>query len=163
METNANFSNPSKSGEKEVINWLGELAIIHADSKQTHGQFAMVELFATKEGEVPWHIHHREDEGFYLLEGEMTLYIGATEKKMKPGDFVWAPKDIPHRYSVDSANYARVLMTFSPPGFEEFVRATSEPAKDLTPLKPASDSIDFGKVAELALTYGAEFVEGIEG
>lgn len=160
MKTVTNFLNSSTEHNKEILNWLGELAIIHADSKQTQGQVALVELFATKEGEVPWHVHHREDEGFFLLEGEMTLYIGDTEKKMKPGDFVWAPKDIPHRYSVDSANYARVLMTFSPPGFEEFVRATSEPANDLTPLYPAADSIDFEKVAELALTYGAEFVEG---
>lgn len=162
METQTNISNSSTEGKKEAINWMGELAIIHVDGKQTQGLFAMVELYATKEGEVPWHVHHREDEGFYLLEGEMTLYIGATERKMKPGDFVLAPKDTPHRYSVDSEEYARVLMTFSPPGFEEFVRATSEPAKDLTPLKPSTDAIDFEKVAAIALTYGAEFVEGID-
>ncbi len=53
-------------------------------------------------------------------------------------------------------------MLASPPGFEEFVRATSEPAKDLTLLKAAMDFIDFKKFAAPAETYGAEFVEGPE-
>lgn len=144
---------------KEAYNWLGELAIIHITGKETGGRFSMVELFATKEGEVPWHIHHREDEGFYIMEGEITVYIDDREIKGHPGDFIFAPKGAPHRYSVDTPGHARVLLTFSPAGFEDFVRATSVATISLTPPPPTPIEMDFEKLAQLAEKFGAEFVD----
>lgn len=146
--------------QKEALHWLGELTIIHVDGKSTNGAFSMLELYATKEGEVPWHIHHREDESFYIINGEMTFYVGDKVYKAKPGDFVFAPKDIPHKYTVDSPGHARVLMHFSPAGFEGFVRETSTPAASTVPPPPAPIEMDFEEIARRAAKYGAEFVEG---
>jgi quercetin dioxygenase-like cupin family protein len=139
--------------------WLGELAIIHATGKETDGNYSMVELYATKEGEVPWHIHHNEDEAFYILDGEMTFYIGDKMVKGKTGDCVFAPKGIPHRYSVDTKGYTKVMMVFSPAGFEDFVRATSVPATSLVPPPPKEIEMDFEKLKKTAMEFGAEFVE----
>lgn len=144
---------------KEAVIWLGELAIIHITGKETGGRYAMVELYATKEGEAPWHIHHREDEAFYIIEGEMTVYVGDKALKGKAGDFIFAPKDIPHMYTVDVPGHARILMIFSPAGFEDFVRATSVPATSLIPPPPETVNIDYDKVVHLAKEFGAEFVE----
>lgn len=89
----------------------------------------------------------------------MTFYVGDKIIKGKPGDFIFAPKDIPHMYTVDTPGYARVLMIFSPSGFEGFVRNNSVPATSLIPPPPGQIQIDFEKVMESAQQFGAEFVE----
>jgi quercetin dioxygenase-like cupin family protein len=154
-----NTALPSDASGKEALIWLGELAIIHATGKETHGRYAMVELYATKEGEAPWHVHHREDEAFYIMEGEITVYVGEKVIKGRPGDFIFAPKDVPHMYTVDTPGHARILMVFSPAGFEGFVRGTSVQAKSLVPPLPETINIDYEQVVKLAEQFGAEFVE----
>jgi quercetin dioxygenase-like cupin family protein len=149
----------SNDNQKEALIWLGELTFIHSSGKDTGGQYSLVELYATKEGEAPWHIHHNEDEGFFILEGELTFYVGEQVFKGKAGDYIFAPKDVPHRYSVDSPGHVRMLMMFSPPGFEDFIRETSEVATSLVPPPPESVVVDYEKVVEIAAKYGTEFVD----
>jgi len=145
--------------KKEALNWLGELAIIHTTGKETNGKYCVIELYATKEGSPPWHVHHREDEGFYIIEGELTVSVGDKTYKVTNGDYLLAPKDIPHTYSVDSPGHARILMICSPAGFEEAVRAMSSPATSLVPPKPESVEVDYEKIMSLANQFGVEFVE----
>jgi quercetin dioxygenase-like cupin family protein len=154
---------PPSFPEGEALLWLGELAILRATGKETGGRYTLVELWATKEGEVPWHVHHNEDEAFYILEGEMTIRVGEQTFEGRPGSFVFAPRGVPHVYSVDSPGHARVLMFFSPSGFEDFIRATSEPAQSLIPPPPESIALDFQRIEALARQYGAEFVEPPQG
>jgi quercetin dioxygenase-like cupin family protein len=145
--------------KKEALNWLGELAIIHTSGKETNGAYCIIELHATKEGSPPWHVHHREDEGFFVIEGELTLYVGDKTHKARPGDYFMAPKGIPHTYSVDSPGNARILMICSPAGFENCVRAMSTPATSLEPPDPEAVDTDFEKVISIGKEYGIEFVE----
>jgi quercetin dioxygenase-like cupin family protein len=144
--------------EKEALNWLGELAIIHTTGKETNGKYCVIELYATKEGSPPWHIHHREDEGFYILDGKLTVSVGDKTYKATNGDFLLAPKDIPHTYTVDSPGHARILLICSPAGFEEAVRAMSIPATSLIPPEPGSVEIDYERIIGLAAQFGVEFV-----
>ncbi len=58
-----------KEGEGDARWWLGRLATIKATGKETGGQYTLVEALEP-EGEAPLHVHHREDEGFWVLEGE---------------------------------------------------------------------------------------------
>ena len=145
--------------KKEALNWLGELAIIHATGKETNGQYCIVELYATKEGIPPPHIHHLEDESFYVIDGEFTISVGDKTYKAKSGDFVLAPKDIQHSYTVDSPGHARILMICSPSGFEDCVRAMSTPATSLVPPEPETVEINYEKIMNIAAQYGIEFVE----
>jgi quercetin dioxygenase-like cupin family protein len=145
--------------KKEALNWMGELAIIHTTGEETNGKFCVIELYATKEGSPPWHIHHREDESFYVLDGELTISVGNKTYKAKSGDHLFAPKDIPHTYTVDSPGHARMLIICAPAGFEEAVRAMSSPATSLVPPKPESVEIDYEQMTNLAAQYGIEFVE----
>lgn len=145
--------------EKEALNWLGELAIIHTTGKETNGHYCIVELYATKEGSPPWHVHQREDEGFYVIDGELTISVGDKTYHAKNGDYLLAPKNIPHTYSVDSPGYARILMICSPAGFEDLVRAMSTPATSHIPPKPESVEVDYEKVMNIAAQFGVEFVD----
>jgi quercetin dioxygenase-like cupin family protein len=77
------------------------------------------------------HVHHREDEAFWVLEGEVTFEVGGKTIEASAGDFVFGPRDIPHRYEVGEAG-SRMLFALTPGGFEDLVRATSDPAPTRT-------------------------------
>ena len=148
-----------KEGEGEARWWLGGLATIKATGKETGGRYTLVEVL-DPEGEGPLHVHHREDEGFWVLEGELTFEIGDETIKASPGSFLFGPKDVPHRYTVDSGP-AKLLFILSPPGFEEFIYATSEPAKglNLTPQPEGEPSeAEMEQLGAAARQYGAELL-----
>ncbi len=71
--------------------WLGGLAVIKATAASTGGQLAIIEVTEPPGMEAPLHVHHGEDEGFYLMEGEVTLYLPSEETACRPGDFFLAP------------------------------------------------------------------------
>jgi hypothetical protein len=110
--------------------------------------------------EAPLHVHHREDEAFWILEGELTFQVGDETIKASPGSFLYGPRDVPHRYTVDSGP-ARMLFLLSPAGFEEFIYATSEPAKERTLLPPPEgppSEAEMEQMGALAHRYGCEIL-----
>src|ERR671912_1299965 len=124
-----------KEGEGEAWWWLGPtLATIKATGKETGGRYTLVEVLEPDGAQAPLHVHHREDEAFWILEGELTFQVGDETIKASPGSFLFGPRDVPHRYTVESGP-ARLLFVLSPAGFEELIYATSEPAKE-RPLPP---------------------------
>ena len=148
-----------EKGEGEARWWLGGLATIKATGKETGGRYTLVEVLEP-EGEQPFHVHHREDEGFWVLEGELTFEIGEEKIKASPGSFLFGPRDVPHRYTVDSGP-ARLLFILSPSGFEDFIYATSEPAQERAlppqPEGPPSEA-EMEQLGALARQYGAELL-----
>ena len=143
--------------EGEARWWMGGLATIKATGKETDGRYTLIEIFEP-EGEGPLHVHHREDEGFFIIEGELTFQIGEETIKASPGSFVFGPKDVPHTYTVDSGP-AKLLFILSPPGFEECVYATSEPARESTlpppPEGPPSEE-EMEQLGAIVRQYGCE-------
>jgi quercetin dioxygenase-like cupin family protein len=152
-----------KEGEGEARWWGGGLVTNKATGKETGGLYAIVEVLEPHGAAAPLHVHHNEDEAFYVLEGEMTFYVGEGTYKAGPGSFVFGPKDVPHTYTVDSGP-ARLLFILSPAGFEGFIEAISVPAKarSLPPLEPEAppeeaemEDFDF---AALEAQYGCEIL-----
>jgi quercetin dioxygenase-like cupin family protein len=146
-------------GEGEARWWLGGLATVKATGKETDGRYTLVEVLEP-EGEQPFHVHHREDEGFWVLEGELTFEVGDETIKASPGSFLFGPKDVPHRYTVESGP-ARLLFVLSPAGFEEFIYATSEPAKERTlppPPKGPPSEAEMEQLRAVARQHGARLL-----
>jgi quercetin dioxygenase-like cupin family protein len=149
-----------REGEGEARWWLGvSLATIKATGKETGGLYTIVEVLEPDGVEAPLHVHHNEDEAFWILKGELTFEVGEETIKASPGSFVFGPKDIPHRYTVDSGP-ARLLFVLSPAGFEEFIYATSEPAKELTlpPPEGPPDEAEMEQLGAIARQYGCELL-----
>jgi quercetin dioxygenase-like cupin family protein len=147
-------------GEGEAWWWFGVLATIKVTSEQTGGQYALVEILAPDGYEGVLHVHHFEDEGFYILEGEMTFYVGEQTIKAHPGSFLFGPKDVPHAFRVDSGP-ARLLFVLSPSGLEAGIREMGEPARSLTvPSQPEEppDEAEMERLAAIGARYGAEIV-----
>ena len=146
-------------GEGEAWWWFGGLATIKATGEQTDGRYSLVEILVP-EGDGVLHVHHFEDEGFYILEGEMTFYVGDETIKARPGSFLFGPKDVPHAFRVDSGP-AKLLFIFSPAGLEGFIRESSEPARTLTiPPQPEAppDPAEMEQLAAIAARYGGEIL-----
>ena len=86
----------------------------------------LVEMLDVPAGSMPpLHVHHAHDEGFYVLDGEVTLFVPDGEVTLRTGDFFLAPRGVPHTYRVGEQD-ARWLTTSNPAGFERFVAAVSE-------------------------------------
>src|SRR3712207_2107189 len=101
------------------------------------------------------HIHHLEDEGFYIMQGEMTFYVGEQTIRARPGSFLFGPKDVPHAFSVDSGP-ARLLF-ISPAGMEDLIREMGEPARSLSippPPEEPPDEAEMGRLMAIAARYG---------
>ena len=145
------------AGQGEARWWLGGLAEIKATSEDTDGQLTIVQVTEPPGMETPLHVHYAEDEGFWILEGEVTLYVGDETIEAKPGDFAWGPRNIPHRYTV-GPNGCTMLFLCTPAGFENLVRDMSVPAESRT-LPPASDEEpDFEMVARVAKKHHCELL-----
>lgn len=99
------------------LEFLGSRARI-LDGDERLGLVDMIEVPA---GQMPpLHVHHAHDEGFYVIAGEVTLYTPGAAITLGPGEFVLAPRDVPHTYRVGDAP-AHWLITSTPAGFERFV------------------------------------------
>src|SRR4249919_2132325 len=138
--------------------YSGWLLTFLATGEETRGQFALMEQVARKGNVPPRHIHHREDETFYVVEGEMTFFVGDQTIKAAPGTMVFAPRDVPHSFTIDSEQ-VRLLVMVAPAGAEGFFKACSVPASSMTLPPPAETPYsEIQKMMALAPQYGFEFL-----
>jgi mannose-6-phosphate isomerase-like protein (cupin superfamily) len=144
-------------GEGEHLWFFGGLTTIKADGADTGGRVMVTEQVAPRGGGSPLHVHHNEDEWFYVLEGELTIWVAGRTVVAGAGTFVYGPRDVPHTFVVSSER-ARFLLVTEPAGFEGFIRAlaVSAPALEIPPA-PAS-APDMAPVLEAAAHYGLEIL-----
>lgn len=88
----------------------------------------LVEGEALQGNMPPLHVHHEDDESFYVLEGRLSLFLPGERIELEAGEAVLAPKGVPHTYRVESES-ARWLVGSMPGRFADFVLATSIPAE----------------------------------
>lgn len=146
-----------RADEGEARWWFSGLAVIKATAADTGGQMTIVEMTEPPGAEAPMHVHHREDEAFWVLDGDVTFQVGDTTIEAHAGDYAFGPRDIPHRYTVGDAG-CRMLFICTPGGFENLVLAMSEPAGSRT-LPPPSDEVpDMERIAAIAEANGCELL-----
>jgi mannose-6-phosphate isomerase-like protein (cupin superfamily) len=143
-------------GEGVSVWSLGGRFTMKLTANDSLDQFALVEAVAFRTTEPPLHIHHREDEAWYVLDGQMTFYVGDDTMTATAGTFVFAPRGIAHTFTVD-VEPTRVLVFAAPAGFERFaLELGGEATSDVPPPGLAVPGPDvLGPVAE---RYGIEVV-----
>src|SRR5215203_2800865 len=109
----------------------------------------------------PYHMHRNEDESFYVVEGEMTFYVGDERVKAGTGAFVYGPRGVPHGFAVEGTAPARILLQNYPAGFEGFPVEVGEPAKELT--IPPAEPPDMEKLMAIAAKYDIEILGPLPG
>ena len=154
------FVTPATGGQ--TLRSTGALLIVKADAESTGGAFALVDLRAAPGYETPFHVHRREDEHFYVLDGEMECVHGDGETLTAgPHDTVFLPRDVPHGFRVVSDGPLRILATVTPAGLEAFFVDVGEEAETLD--LPAPADPDVAAVATAAAAYDLEILGPLPG
>jgi quercetin dioxygenase-like cupin family protein len=132
--------------ETEPLAFLDDVARVHVDGHASGGAYGLVEMIGPAGDMPPVHVHHRDDEAFYVLEGRVTLFLGEQAIELEAGACALAPRGVPHTYRVGTDG-ARWLVVGSPAGFEAFVREVA-----------AAPGADPSAVAEVAARHGIELL-----
>jgi quercetin dioxygenase-like cupin family protein len=145
------------AGEGEALWFLGTLAVLKSTAGSTAGRVAVFEQRAPRGSGSPLHVHHNEDEWFYVIDGELTFWVGGEVITGGAGSFVYGPRDIPHTFMV-SSDEAHFLLVTEPAGFEEFVRRAAQPAERLEIPPAPTEPPDIAAMTALAAEYGIEIL-----
>jgi quercetin dioxygenase-like cupin family protein len=130
---------------------------VKAGGEQTGEAFTLIEWSAPAGFGPPLHRHDCEDEGFYVLDGAMSVHCGDRRWDVGPGEFVFLPRGIPHTFAVTDGPI-RGLQIVSPAGFERFVAELGRPAE--RPGLPEPSVPDVGRLIETGQRYGHEILGG---
>jgi mannose-6-phosphate isomerase-like protein (cupin superfamily) len=147
----------TRKGEGEARWWFNALAEIKVSAEETGGLLSIIEMTEPPNTEAPLHVHHREDEGFWILEGDVTLQVGDEIIEASAGDFAFGPRGIPHRYTVGPEG-CRMLFILTPGGMERLVRDMSVPAQSRTLPPPSDEEPDWEHVAAVAKANDCELL-----
>ena len=152
------FSHGRQSLDRSV--WYnGALMTFLAVGEETQGKFALIEAVSRKGNDPPPHTHRREDEIFYVLEGEVVASVGDRTIKGTPGTMIFLPRDVRHSFTIES-EHARMLILVTPAGLEGWFKEFSVPTTAMT-LPPANEPgyQDVQRMLEAAPRYGLDFAE----
>jgi quercetin dioxygenase-like cupin family protein len=147
-----------EAGGGEATWFFGQLATVKMGSDETRGRCALLEFVTPAGGGSPYHVHRDEDESFYVLEGEITFYVGDAVIQAREGSFVFGPRDVPHTFVVGSETPARYLLFTEPAGFDRFVAEAGVVAEALTLPPPPDGPPDIPALAAIAAKYGIEIL-----
>jgi mannose-6-phosphate isomerase-like protein (cupin superfamily) len=128
----------------------GETVTFKATSADTDGAYTLIEAIDQPQSGPPLHLHRREDESFYILEGTFAFQIGDRALTATAGWFMTAPKGVPHSYKNIGTTPAKMLSLFVPAGIENFF-------EDLSKLT-AAGTLDTDSIVAVSAKQGIEVV-----
>jgi mannose-6-phosphate isomerase-like protein (cupin superfamily) len=134
---------------------VGDTYTIKASAQITGGAYGLVEASVPPGSGPPPHVHTREDEAFYILDGQLEFTAGEQTVLAGAGDFVYLPRGEMHRFTNPGIFPARALMLLSPGGFEGFFRDAGVPARPGEPAPPF-DPADAPRIASISARFGGE-------
>jgi mannose-6-phosphate isomerase-like protein (cupin superfamily) len=140
----------------ESLWFIDNLVHVHVDGDASNGRLAVVEQWGRQGNMPPLHVHHRDDETFFVIDGEMSLFVGDRQLTLTGGQAALAPRAVPHSYRVESEQ-AHWLVITAPAGFEAFVRRVSEPAP-AGELPETARPVDPAMLAQAAADAGIEIL-----
>ena len=142
--------------EGRTIAVVGDVYRFLAIGDDTNGKYAMWEAIVPPGGGPPPHVHRREEEGFYILEGEITFTVNGEKVVAMAGMFANMPVGTPHSFKNESDQPAKMLISVAPAGLEKMFMEVGVPLADgaTTALPPTKQEIE--KLLAVAPKYGIE-------
>ena len=146
---------PTARGQQRWF--FGMLAEVKASAADTGGRYTLLEITAPPGLQTPLHVHYGEDEGFYVLDGSVTIEVGEGTVELGAGQHAFGPRDIPHKFTV-GPDGARMIWVLTPGGFENLIEEASVPAEAAT--VPPPSVVPPENVAEIVQRHGNEVLAG---
>ncbi|MFC5156973.1 quercetin 2,3-dioxygenase [Streptomyces amakusaensis] len=149
---------PPQAGPARWI--FGDHYTIKADKENTHGSLGLIEALVPPGGGPPLHIHHDSDEAFYVIEGELQISNEKKSQVVGAGAFVFVPRGKVHAFkNVSEDQQCKMLIIFTPAGFEAFFKELGVPAEEGGEAPPPSQyAADVEKAERMVAQYFAEYV-----
>lgn len=134
--------------------WLGETsAFFLATGDETAGAFALVDEQAMRGEAVPLHVHPDDVESFYVLDGEISFFLGEGMVRAGAGSFVHVPAGAVHGFRIESPTARYLILTTARHG--DFYRAITDPAP--------GGAVDGERISRACEEYGIAFVGELPG
>jgi quercetin dioxygenase-like cupin family protein len=140
----------SIAAEPANLNVLGTEMIVTIDSRDTNGTISAVETVVEPGDGPPLHVHTREDELFYILEGNFRVWRGDDVLDVGAGAYAFLPRNVPHTFQNIDNGPSRLLVVITPGGFENFFKEVSD--------RRLAVPDDMAALTKLAADFGLEFV-----
>ncbi len=145
-----------KPSEGRTIAVVGDVYRFLATGEDTNGRYAMWEAIVPPGGGPPPHVHSREEEGFYILEGEITLHLGDERIVVTAGSFANMRVGTAHSFKNESNLPAKMLISVAPAGLEKMFFEVGVPvAQGATTAAPPTKG-EIEKLLVVAPRYGIE-------
>jgi quercetin dioxygenase-like cupin family protein len=141
-------------GKGESLWVVGELLTLKIVGEDTSGAFAVLEEITPPQGGPPPHRHSREDETFYVLEGELEFRLSDRTILATAGSVIYGPRDILHTFKNVGTTPSRMLVHVTPAGLENMFAEVGEPVSD--PSSPPEGPPDIERLVEVNRKYGVE-------
>lgn len=143
-------------GVGRTVAVVGDVYRFLATGADTNGRYAVWEALVPPGGGPPPHVHSREDEGFYVLEGEITFTVNGERVVATAGTFANMPVGTPHSFKNESTKPAKMLISVAPAGLERMFFEVGVPLAEgtTTAAPPTKDEIE--KLLAVAPDYGIE-------
>ena len=150
------FHQPANTGP--CFSGPGDQYTFLVTGDQSNGAYFIMEGIIPPGGGPPLHIHHREEECFYLLDGTLEITLGEKIFNATTGAFIQIPRGTLHRFHNTGSTTARMLLLFSPAGMDKYFEETLEPVQDRTAaIPPISESV-IARLINAGPKHGLEFV-----
>jgi uncharacterized RmlC-like cupin family protein len=154
--TTDGYSVAAGNGERLWI--VGDTMTLKATGDSTCGKLVLLENLTAPGGGPPPHVHTREDEFFYVLDGSFEIRIGDEVHALGPGGFAHVPRGTVHNFRNTAETASRILVGFTPAGMEGFFRESGRPATDDGPAPPL-DEDEIARTMVAAEKYGVQAVD----
>jgi len=141
--------------EGQTVAVVGDVYRFMATGDDTDGKYAMFEALVRPGGGPPPHIHSREEESFYVLEGEITFQVGEDRIVAKAGTFANLPVGSLHSFRNDTDKTARMIVSVAPAGLEKMFLEVGQPVA-LGQQAPPPSKAEIDKLLAVAPSYGIE-------
>ncbi len=150
-----------RSGEGTALWVFGGLVTFHALGEETGGSFTLLEENTSPQSAAFPHVHHEEDQAFYILEGDHEFVCDGETFMTKPGSYVYVPRGTVHWFTNVGMTPGRILVISTPAGgTERFFFEVGEPATDRSSPPPTSrgpESMkDIARLKEIAQKHGSD-------
>lgn len=145
-----------RPGEGRTIAVVGDVYRFLATGAETGGKYAMWEAIVPPGGGPPPHVHSREEESFYVLEGAIAFRFGEETLTATAGMFANMPVGVAHSFKNESGATARMLISVAPAGLEEMFLEVGTPLADGATTGPPPSHAEIERLLAAAGRYGVE-------
>lgn len=137
--------------------FMGDLFTYLVVGEESSGRYFILEVIVSPDNGPTPHIHHREEEHFYVVTGELTFWVGDRTFHVSAGDSIHIPRKTLHSFK-NGPTPAKLLVTFSPAGIEKFFQQIGEPVEDRSAAPPPITEEIIARAMALEATYGLETI-----